>query len=117
MSAVQRRRSNLDERTYNEATYRARGLVRKAAVATGLASNSPAEDDRRSDNGTLVASEEARSGKTPAAKHEYPAGTERPDGKIELSEDDVWHLLGYSWPTWKKWYILSVVRDGSCSLN
>jgi len=117
MSTVQRRRSNLDERTYNEASFRARGLVRKAAVATGLASDSPAEDDRRSDNATLVTSEEAQSGKTPAAKHEYPAGTERPDGKIELSEDDVWHLLGYSWPTWKKWYILSVIFAVQTSMN
>ena len=84
MSTVQRRRSNLDERTYNEATYRARGLVRKAAVATGLASNAHTEEGRRSDDNATLVSDETQRGKTPAAKHGYPAGTEREDGKIEL---------------------------------
>lgn len=34
----------------------------------------------------------------------------RSDGKIELTDEDVWDThLGYVWPWWKKWGILSYV--------
>jgi len=33
------------------------------------------------------------------------------DGKKELLEEDSYHLLGYSKPTWRKWQILTVSGD------
>ena len=30
----------------------------------------------------------------------------RPDGKIELKDEDVWDKLGYTWSPFKKWGIL-----------
>jgi hypothetical protein len=31
------------------------------------------------------------------------------DGKYELQDSDAWHILGYAFPTWRKWQILMVV--------
>ena len=33
----------------------------------------------------------------------------RQDGKIELKETDCYEVTGYSYATWKKWWILSCV--------
>lgn len=33
----------------------------------------------------------------------------RDDGKIELQEEDVYDQLGFQFPTWRKWTILSVI--------
>ncbi len=33
----------------------------------------------------------------------------RADGRIELTEDDAYDKLGYSFPAWKKWMILVVI--------
>lgn len=34
--------------------------------------------------------------------------TPRVDGKRELTEDECYDILAYSWPKWKKWGFLSV---------
>ena len=41
----------------------------------------------------------------------------RPDGKIELTEHEVWDRLGFGFPTWKKWTILSVIFIVQSSMN
>ncbi|KZV67056.1 MFS general substrate transporter [Peniophora sp. CONT] len=42
----------------------------------------------------------------------------RSDGKIELADEDVWDThLGYTWPFWKKWSILSVIFCVQVSMN
>ncbi|KAI0033653.1 major facilitator superfamily domain-containing protein [Vararia minispora EC-137] len=42
---------------------------------------------------------------------------QRPDGKVELKDTDVWDKLGYTWPWWKKWGILSVIFAVQVSMN
>ncbi|KAF2725707.1 putative MFS multidrug transporter [Polychaeton citri CBS 116435] len=37
--------------------------------------------------------------------------------KYEITEDDCYEELGYSWPTWKKWYILTVIFIVQVSMN
>jgi MFS family permease len=41
----------------------------------------------------------------------------RPDGKIELLEEDAYDKLGYSFPLWRKWMILSVMFCIQISMN
>lgn len=45
--------------------------------------------------------------------------TERihPDGRRELTENDAYHLLAYSWPAWKRWMLLSSVASIQISMN
>lgn len=42
---------------------------------------------------------------------------QRADGKIELKEEDCYDKMGFSFPTWKKWYILSVIFLVQVSMN
>lgn len=44
-------------------------------------------------------------------------GVLRSDGKIELLESEAYDKLGYSFPTWKKWMILSVTFCIQISIN
>lgn len=39
------------------------------------------------------------------------------DGKYELTEEDCYDELGYSFPTWKKWTILSIIFMVQVSMN
>ena len=41
----------------------------------------------------------------------------REDGKVELTEEDCYEKLGFSYPTWKKWIILSVIFAVQVSMN
>ncbi|KAK2749124.1 hypothetical protein FQN55_003826 [Onygenales sp. PD_40] len=41
----------------------------------------------------------------------------RPDGKVELLEADGYAILGFSYPTWKKWAILSITFFVQLSMN
>ena len=41
----------------------------------------------------------------------------RSDGKIEITEDECYDELGYSFPTWKKWTILTVIFWIQVSMN
>ncbi|KAL1721949.1 major facilitator superfamily domain-containing protein [Schizophyllum commune] len=41
----------------------------------------------------------------------------RPDGKIELKDEDVWDKLGYTWSPFKKWGILCVIFAVQVSMN
>jgi hypothetical protein len=41
----------------------------------------------------------------------------RKDGKRELLDTDAWEVLGYSFPTWRKWQILCVVFLIQISMN
>ena len=43
--------------------------------------------------------------------------TRREDGKIELKEHDCYDKLGFCYPTWKKWSILSVIFIVQVSMN
>ncbi|OHE91651.1 major facilitator superfamily transporter [Colletotrichum orchidophilum] len=40
-----------------------------------------------------------------------------PDGKRIITEDECYHLLGYSWPAWKKWMLLSSIFAVQVSMN
>ena len=61
---------------------------------------------------------DAANGLTPAKRDDsLPATTLRPDGKRELTEDEAFDCLGYSYPTWKKWTILSVIFIVQVSMN
>lgn len=39
------------------------------------------------------------------------------DEKYEITEDDCYDELGYSFPAWKKWYILTVIFWVQVSMN
>lgn len=41
----------------------------------------------------------------------------RTDGKVELTEDDAYDKLGYSFPAWKKWMILVTILLIQTSMN
>lgn len=40
-----------------------------------------------------------------------------PDGRVLLTEEEAYPRLGFSFPTWKKWTILSVIFAIQCSMN
>ncbi|KAH9833412.1 major facilitator superfamily domain-containing protein [Rhodofomes roseus] len=40
-----------------------------------------------------------------------------PDGRVVLTEEEAYSKLGFSFPTWKKWTILSVIFAIQCSMN
>ncbi|KAL8831978.1 MAG: hypothetical protein Q9170_005072 [Blastenia crenularia] len=44
-------------------------------------------------------------------------GTPRADGRIELTEVDAYDKLGFTYSTFKKWLILSVIFVVQCSMN
>ncbi|RMJ27965.1 multidrug transporter [Aspergillus sp. HF37] len=39
------------------------------------------------------------------------------EDKYEITEDDCYHELGYSWSTWKKWYVITVIFIVQVSMN
>jgi MFS family permease len=39
------------------------------------------------------------------------------DGKREITEDECWSELGYAWPEWKKWFVLSCIFAVQTSMN
>ncbi|KAL5340769.1 major facilitator superfamily domain-containing protein [Aspergillus crustosus] len=41
----------------------------------------------------------------------------KPDEKIELTEDDCYDQLGYAFPSWRKWMIISVIFLVQVSMN
>ncbi|MCJ1484006.1 hypothetical protein MMC06_004174 [Schaereria dolodes] len=43
--------------------------------------------------------------------------SQREDGKVELQESDCYDRLGFTFPTWKKWMILSVIFAVQTSMN
>lgn len=43
--------------------------------------------------------------------------SERPDGKIELTEEDCWDKLGFAFPKWKKWLIITIIFAVQVSMN
>lgn len=53
----------------------------------------------------------------PAQAPPPPPPTPREDGKIELRESDCPEKLGFSYPTWKKWTILTVIFVVQSSMN
>ncbi|KAK5093431.1 hypothetical protein LTR70_004792 [Exophiala xenobiotica] len=59
---------------------------------------------------TAIAHDES----TPANKEQ--ASTD-PDEKIELTEEDCYDELGYSFPEWKKWTILTIIFMVQVSMN
>ncbi|KAK1831872.1 major facilitator superfamily domain-containing protein [Podospora conica] len=39
------------------------------------------------------------------------------DEKVELKEEDAWAELGFCWPSWKKWMVLTVIFVVQTSMN
>ncbi|KAL5362538.1 MFS general substrate transporter [Aspergillus floccosus] len=39
------------------------------------------------------------------------------DEKVELTEDECYEQLGYSWPSWRKWMVISVIFLVQTSMN
>ncbi|KAF6814828.1 multidrug transporter [Colletotrichum sojae] len=40
-----------------------------------------------------------------------------PDGRRVITEDECYHLLGYSWPAWEKWMLLTSIFCVQVSMN
>ncbi|KAL2005596.1 hypothetical protein VTN00DRAFT_10089 [Thermoascus crustaceus] len=43
--------------------------------------------------------------------------SDQPDGKIELKESDCYDKLGFSYPNWKKWLIITIIFAVQVSMN
>ncbi|MCJ1382403.1 hypothetical protein MMC17_005516 [Xylographa soralifera] len=56
-------------------------------------------------------------GKDKGSNTETEKPRARADGKIELKEDDCYDKLGFTFPSWKKWGILSVIFAVQSSMN
>lgn len=46
-----------------------------------------------------------------------PSSKQLDDGRYVLQDSDAWYILGYSFPTWRKWQILCVVFLIQISIN
>ena len=44
-------------------------------------------------------------------------GRVQDDNRIEITEDDCYNELGFSFPTWRKWLILSIIFSVQVSMN
>ncbi|KAJ5104297.1 hypothetical protein NUU61_001644 [Penicillium alfredii] len=75
---------------------------KRSASLSNVPADSHAEDAADPDNGsgTLLPGEKTRS-----------------DGKRELTEDDCWDKLGFSFPWYKRWGILTVIFTVQMSMN
>lgn len=56
-----------------------------------------------------------------SSQDDFARETEKPkltdDGKRIITEDDCYDVLGYSWPIWKKWMLLSSIFAVQVSMN
>ena len=88
---------------------------------------SPTKDDRSDgqDNAELEKAESINNStsdndRTPSDKERRTSSAApnfTPDGRRVITEDDCYDKLGFSWPTWKKWMILSTIFAVQCSMN
>ncbi|KID99810.1 Major facilitator superfamily domain, general substrate transporter, partial [Metarhizium majus ARSEF 297] len=81
---------------------------------------------KQSGSGNGVAAAGEGSGISASDETSSPAGTDGNGGAIEkvgtydryeITEDDCYDELGYSFPSWKKWYILTVIFWVQVSMN
>jgi hypothetical protein len=56
-------------------------------------------------------------GLSPAQMEKRKAKGDLPDGRHELQDFEAWDSLGFCFPAWKKWSILSVIFIVQCSMN
>ncbi|KAJ5765408.1 hypothetical protein N7520_004967 [Penicillium odoratum] len=52
-----------------------------------------------------------------ATDHREDRGSSQTDNRIELTESAAYHVLGYSYPVWRKWQILCVMFCIQISIN
>lgn len=64
-----------------------------------------------------AAPERAKTGESRLSRSWTKRHEARTDGKKELKEDDAYDKLGFSFPTWKKWAILSTIFMVQMSMN
>lgn len=67
------------------------------------------DDPATSDNNRSPSDKELRTG---TGRQNYTS-----DGKRILTEDEAWDSLGFTWPTWKKWMLLSSIFAVQVSMN
>ena len=84
--------------------------VEQPTNATDIA---PGATEKRRDS----SSERTETGGENIDRHEKIKEERLGDGKVELTEDQCYDELGYSFPTWKKWTILSIIFMVQVSMN
>ncbi|KAI4235215.1 MAG: hypothetical protein L6R40_006512 [Gallowayella cf. fulva] len=75
--------------------------------------------NQKPDNGAL-SEKDFSPFESPSASHAKGSASpkeDRADGKIEIKEDDNYEKLGFCFPTWKKWAILTVIFAVQVSMN
>ncbi|KAI9704293.1 MAG: hypothetical protein M1836_007154 [Candelina mexicana] len=84
-----------------------------------MAGPSPPRQKPLADQGEKHASEDSSSGPMSGqgSTEEKPPGSQRADGKIELTEEECYDQLGFGFSTFKKWKILSVIFAVQVSMN
>lgn len=71
---------------------------------------------------TTPTGEETSDGHDSPSREDVPAGEKeveeaRSDGKVEMTDENAPGVVGFSFPTWKKWMILSVIFIVQVSMN
>lgn len=78
-----------------------------------ITAGSDASSETRAEDQQVLSNDEAANEKTNGADLDRPGTYD----KIEITEEDCYDELGYSFPEWKKWTILSVIFMVQVSMN
>lgn len=95
--------------------------TREIEDAAGLRAQQ-SDSPRRPDDLEKCESGDANSdnGRTPSDKERKTTSNSQnftSDGRRIITEDECWDALGYTWPTWKKWMLLSSIFAVQVSMN
>ena len=85
-----------------------------------MADNVPVKEkqqDASSDDTKIEDTNRGQPSPPPGLPDEKSGGGLRPDGKYEITEEECYDQLGFSFPEWKKWTILSVIFLVQVSMN
>ncbi|KAI9813677.1 MAG: hypothetical protein M1827_003748 [Pycnora praestabilis] len=76
-----------------------------------------ATEDRPSETSSNTRAEDGSGEPAPKLEDQTSPSEVRADGRIEITEEDCYDELGYCFPSWKKWMILSIIFLVQVSMN
>ncbi|KAM3511363.1 hypothetical protein MY11210_004972 [Beauveria gryllotalpidicola] len=98
---------------------RANELLRSQSTSDGAAAAAAAalDEEKAAENGASGSSDSADGDGGPRTGNGGQLKKIGTYDKYEITEDDCYDELGFSFPTWKKWYILTVIFWVQVSMN